>query len=101
MGKRAATQDRRGNGQSEIPLELQRGICEGKIAVDEVYDALRTLSIFSGMAIDGALPRGPKTDCVLSGAQVLIDCLAERAKAATDALWKPFLSCDATELEGK
>ena len=81
----------------EIPPEMQREIVKGKLAVDEVYDALRTLSIFSEMASNGFLPRGLKADSVLGGTQILIDCLAERAKVASDALWMPFLSCNVQE----
>ncbi len=77
--------------------ELQRNICDGKIAIDEVYDALRTLSIFSEMASSGFLPRGLKADSVLGGTQILIDCLAQRAKVASEALWTPFLSCNVQE----
>ncbi len=92
MGKRT-TKEKQDN-PVEFSSELQRKIVEGKLAVDELYDALRTLSIFSEMASGGFLPRGLKADSVLGGTQILITSLAERAKAASEALWEPFLACN-------
>ena len=78
----------------EFSSELQRKIVEGKLAVDELYDALRTLSVFSELAAERSEQSGIKAGDTLGGTQILIACLAERAKVASEALWEPFLECN-------